>query len=291
LSYPDCLYKYTSASSTEIILKTGSLRWSSTSMFNDLNEFQRMPVFSPSLEDDWDVYLHYLVDVLYGDCKDDIKTFSDNTKLLLMLWGKIKRADQSKSEFFKEIYMPPTSDQARMSELLREFTEKSLNNDCARIYCLTEKYDNAAMWANYAEEHTGCVLGFKHIPHLSTPFIAAKPVSYTDGVPVIGRGLDLLLYGNTPELRKKTVEAIIYSKDISWSYEKEWRVVTWRPEETDKKYFDYEFYQQELDSLTFGPRADESKMSNISQVLSQCYPDCKVYKMTSNNGRNERTLI
>lgn len=291
MNYPDCLYKYTSASTAEIILKTGSLRWSSTSMFNDLNEFQRMPILSPSTEDDWDVYLHYLVDILYGDCKENVKAFSPWTNLLFEIWRKIKTTDESKSEFFKRVYTPPGSNQARMSELLRGFTEKSLNSDCARIYCLTEKYDNAAMWANYAEEHTGCVLGFKHIPRLDTPFMAVKPVIYTDGAPVIGRGLDFILYGDTPEFRKKIVEAIIYSKDISWSYEKEWRVVTWSPEETGKKYFDYKFYQQELDSLTFGPRADASKISSISQLLSQGYPDCKIYKMNNSDGRYERILI
>jgi hypothetical protein len=67
LSYPDCLYKYTSASTAEIILETGRLRWSNTSMFNDLNEFQRMPVFFPSLEEDWDVYLRFSVPDLRYD--------------------------------------------------------------------------------------------------------------------------------------------------------------------------------------------------------------------------------
>jgi hypothetical protein len=29
-----------------------------------------------------------------------------------------------------------------------------------RVYCLTENPENILMWSHYAEEHTGCVIGF-----------------------------------------------------------------------------------------------------------------------------------
>jgi len=43
-----------------------------------------------------------------------------------------------------------------------------------------------------------------------------------------------LLYGDTQELRQKTIEAIFYTKQINWAYENEWRVITWRHNEIDK---------------------------------------------------------
>lgn len=282
LDCPEILYKYTSTSTTKIILESGRVRWSSPSQFNDLKEFQRMPIFSPSLEEVWEIYIKKLVDITYGKVDGIENRLSSGTNLLLTLMGSLKVAVDSKEKMFKLVNMACPSQQSKMSDLFREHTE-SLNNDYARVFCLTTEYNNDVMWAHYAENHGGCVLGFKHIPELDTPFIAAKPVKYTDGSPIVGSGLDFLLYGDTPELRAKTVEAIFYSKEVRWSYENEWRVITWRYNETGKKFADYKFYKTELDSVTFGPRIEKNKYSEIRQIIHDNYPDCKTFEMFNVN--------
>jgi len=68
-------------------------------------------------------------------------------------------------------------------------------------------------------------------------------------------------------------------------------VITWRYNETGKKFADYKFYKNELDSVTFGPRIKEDNYSDIKQILHNSYPDCQIYKMFNNQGKSERRFI
>jgi len=151
-----------------------------------------MPVFSPTLEDVWEDYIKKIVDITYGDDDGIPNRLSSGTNRLLRLMGSLKAALDSKEKIFETVNMVCPSQQSKMADLFRDHTE-SLNNDYARVFCLTSDYDNDVMWAHYSENHGGCVLGFKHIPELSTPFMEAKPVIYTDGDPIVGSGLDFLL--------------------------------------------------------------------------------------------------
>lgn len=40
-----------------------------------------------------------------------------------------------------------------------------------------------------------------------------------------------LLYGDSPDLPARTMSAVCFSKKLNWSYEQEWRALTWRREE------------------------------------------------------------
>jgi len=246
-----------------------------------------MPVFSPSLEEDWINYLQKITDIIYGDFDVEINSLSPETVRLLGLLSLLKQTTKSKEELLNLIRVECPSNQSKMTALLRDFTE-NLNNECARVFCLTTEYDNDVMWAHYSDNHSGCVLGFRHIEELYTPFMAAKPVSYTIGNPIVGRGLDFLLYGHNTELRSKTVDAICYSKDEKWSYEEEWRVVAWRPNEHGQKFADYEFYDRELASVTFGPRIVSNTQVEITKILSEKYPSCEIYKMVNEKGNSVR---
>lgn len=290
MKVPETLYKYMTASTAKIVLDSGRLRWSSPSLFNDLHEFQIMPVFSPSLEQDWESYLLTIVDIAYSDNSPDIKALSPHTLVLISLLKQHKSTVKSKQELFKSIHMSCPTGHSAMGDLLRSFTE-SIKNEYARVFCLTSSPTNDVMWAHYADNHTGCVLGFRHLEDLGTPFSEAKPVKYSEGSPVIGTGKGFLLYGDTQELRQKTIEAIFYTKQINWAYENEWRVITWRHNETDKSFGDYKFYREELESITFGPRVSRNDKDSISNILQAKYCSAKIYEIANKNGNSERILI
>jgi hypothetical protein len=290
LKVPETLYKYTTASTAKIVLESGRLRWSNPSQFNDLHEFQIMPVFSPSLEQDWESYLLTIVDVAYSDSSPSIQELSPHTLVLLTLIRQLISTVNSKQELFNTINMSCPSDHSAMDDLLRNFTE-SIKNEYARVFCLTSSPTNDVMWAHYANSHTGCVLGFRHLEDLDTPFSEAKSVQYAEGSSVIGTGKDFLLYGDTQVLRQKTVEAIFYTKQMNWAYENEWRVITWQYNENDKSFGDYKFYSEELESITFGPRISDNDRGSISNILQDKYRSAKTYEIVTQNGKSERTLI
>lgn len=170
---------------------------------------------------------------------------------------------------------------------LREFFGENFTRQ-ARVLCLTANPVNPAMWANYAQVHTGCVLGFKHLPERDTPLQEAKQVTYHQEAPCIGSGLDFLLYGASRELRELTIDYICFAKRIEWQYEQEWRVITWRSDEGDALHGDYPFLPGELESVTFGLRATEDLVSDIAGIIQDKYPWCAAYRMQSSYGELQR---
>lgn len=285
---PRILYKYTSASTANIVLSSGRLRWSNPSQFNDLNEFQIMPRFSPSLEEDWEPYLLKLTGFAYNENLPNTKMLSQQTLILLSLLRLIKSSVKSEKEMLNKIIMEFPSNNNVMEDLLRVFT-KSIKNEFAKVFCLTSSPTNDVMWAHYANNHSGCVLGFRQ--HLNSPFSEARPVKYSDGIPIVGTGLDFLLYGDGQELRQKTIEAIYYTKQIRWAYEEEWRAITWRNDEEGKNFGDYKFYAEELESITFGPRVNHREKNCIINIMRTKYNAAKIYEVVNENGNSRRVLI
>jgi hypothetical protein len=49
-------------------------------------------------------------------------------------------------------------------------------------------------------------ISFRHVAERDTPLIAAEPVSYSEDVPVVGSGLDFLLFGPSQDLLRTAQE-------------------------------------------------------------------------------------
>ena len=144
---------------------------------------------------------------------------------------------------------------------------------------------------HYGDSYAGCMFGFKHIEDRSTPFLAAEKAMYSPNAPVIGSAVDFYLYGPTKEQNKRTRLAIYHTKNEEWAYEKEWRVIAKRPTVDNQKYFDFKFYAEELESITFGPKIDPEKKNNILDLVESKYPHCKIYEIKVNNGPSDRHLV
>ena len=283
MSHPSVFYKYASASTTIKVLETGRLRWSSPLLFNDLSEFQRMPRFAPPVAEALSALHVILVDAAFGDAKIDEPQLAPSSQLLLALIRRLRDAGKDRVELIAQLTDAPPDADERIASRLREAFD-GFGIDTARVLCVTTVFDNEAMWANYAEGHAGCVLGFRHIPLLDTPLQAARPVEYTEYPPVVGSGLDFLLYGDTPDLRSRIFDAVCFSKKVHWSYEKEWRAITWRPSERGVQSGDYEFYPGELESLTLGARATAETEAVVRSWLQSAYPQCSLFRLVIQHG-------
>jgi hypothetical protein len=84
MSIPNILFKYTSLETARIILESGTLRWSNPYVFNDILEFQKMPVFSPTVEERYHDYIDLLVGNIYDGKDVDVKKLSSLSQQLLM---------------------------------------------------------------------------------------------------------------------------------------------------------------------------------------------------------------
>ncbi|WP_168163844.1 DUF2971 domain-containing protein [Jeongeupia sp. USM3] len=291
MTHPEKLYKYTSSNTALIVLQNSRLRWSSPLLFNDPAEFQRMPRFEPTIAEASKEFPETLLKIATEKTNIDESTLSPSARLLLRITRELIIQKIPNAEIIAALATPRNEDpDTYVASGLRDFIGSALLST-ARVICLTTNHSNDAMWANYAEGHKGCVLGFRHIPELSTPFLEAKQTRYSESPPVVGAGLDFLLYGDTKQLRESTMRAICYTKKSEWAYEQEWRAITWRPNEGDSQFGDYKFHPNELESVTLGTKISPDTELIIKQLLRDIYPSCSLYRLEMKNGETIRTPI
>jgi hypothetical protein len=283
MQHPQVFYKYASAGTGLIVLEGGKLRWSSPLLFNDVSEFQRMPRFEPTVAEAFGLLPAALLGAIFDGEELDQDRLSGAIRLLLAMLRDAVADGASREHLMGMLSSKqPDADERVVTALRSLFEAKDL--DRARVLCLTTNPCNDAMWGNYADSHAGLVLGFRHIEHRSTPLLEAKKVSYSEERPVVGSGLDLLLYGDTNELRSRTLHAVCFTKKSVWSYESEWRVLTWRPNEVNKRHGDYQFWPDELESVTLGQRAGQDTETKVRQLMERQYPKAALHRISLVDG-------
>lgn len=287
---PNELYKYMSLDTAKIVLENGRLRWQSPCQFNDVNEMQRMPRLEPEVNEGWLVYAKTLVDLIYRKKVIDFTVYTPWTQAILLQILQLNISNFSAADALKDIEKKIPVCESEIGDRLRRTTEAK-NDGTLRCLCLSEDDNNSTMWAHYGDVHKGLMFGFGHIEEKSTPFLAAEKVSYTLYPPVVGSALDILLYGPSSEMNKKTRLAIFFNKDVNWSYEKEWRVMINRPAPNQEKFSDVLFYPEELTSVTFGSKVPEIERSEILKLIKNNYPHCALFEVKQKNGISERVPL
>lgn len=285
---PPLLYKYCTAGTAIKVLEAGRLRWSSPLLFNDLSEFQRMPRLDPTIRRATQELPSILIGAAFGDLQLEEDRMQPVSKALLGMLRHARASGAEREQLLKDLHHDVPSADQQLEDALRSVFDK-FGLETARVLCMTTSFDNETMWANYAGGHSGCVLGFRHLPEHDTPLMAARRIEYLDHQPVVGSGRDFVLYGDTAELRRNTLNAICYTKKLSWAYENEWRAMAWRPAEVGKQSGDYLFHDGELESVTIGPRISTDDEERINALLSR-YARCSLYRFSVNRGTPDRKL-
>jgi len=282
---PPIFYKYAGADTALAVLSNQSLRWSSPELFNDVLEFRRFPRFVPDPVATIPSYLATLARAAAGEAEVDLARLNARSRKMLVSFGATLASGTTLEQLIARI--EPVSGIAPfdLDDRLGEFFQIS----GARVLCLTETPLNQAMWGNYAENASGCVLGFRTLPE--SAWAQAKKVTYTDKLPAIGTGLDLHLYGLDRKMLSGTVQAVCFSKRAEWSYEKEWRVMIWENSPNVNNYNDFSFLPDELESVTLGSRATNGAESEIRNILKRLYPSCQLYRVTIKKGEAHRMSI
>ncbi len=287
---PAILYKYTTPSTTLKVLENSKLRWSSPLLFNDLAELKRMPRFYPTVEDSLKEFPKAIVGLVFDNKKIRADRFTSKARILTILAVKLRDNGYSKDQAIQALTMEEKGIDSDIEISLRSLiSEQHISR--LRVLCLTTEFDNQVMWGNYADNHKGCVLAFQHIKNLDTPLLEAKKISYSRDRPAVGKGLDFLLYGDTPELRKRSSQAIYYTKHKEWSYEREWRVMTTAKSELAGQFSDYLFYPEELESVTLGARTSADTERAVCALISTQYQATTLYKIQEHNGKLERHIV
>ncbi len=199
------LFKYTKYSRAIDILKTGKVRFTQPSDFND--PFELRPEFQLLSQED----IAALPPVVDADGNEIPGSHILTTEVMQRIMAPVVSYIERKS--------PPAPNTLGLSYLIdnnaigRDYYDQNFG-----IFSLTETHDNLLMWAHYADYHKGVTLGFdEQHPFFSGPEIAPNTprlnrVEYNSKRPVIS-----LATKNTPQ--------VFLRKSPEWSYEREWRVV------------------------------------------------------------------
>lgn len=270
---PSTLYKYLTANTAEIVLKSRTLRWSSPLLFNDPIEFQRLPRFDPPLKQAMNELPRLLVDAALQAREIDVARLTPMTRRMYDMICFGLNHGMSPDDFLEG-----APEESRELDRIHEaMIRDHLGTEFAahaRVMCLTANPVNPAMWANYAGNGSGCVLGFRHIPAENTPFLESRSVHYSNEVPVLCSGLDFYLYADKQTIGQGVVNAICYTKREEWRYEEEWRAITWRSSEGDALFGDYPFLPAELESVTFGLKCEPEQRTRLMELVRCHYPQC-----------------
>ncbi len=280
----ESFFKYTSAEVAQIIMRNGSLRWSSPIIFNDPFDVVRQMAEGITPANIQECIIEVMIELIDSE-EHSLEGFSPKLRCLL---GSIRKSNDPivKRKIIGALN-GMRSELVQRSEGLEELRAmwKDLLPDL-RILCLSEEKDNAPMWYHYAEQYTGVVFEFSCIPRLDSAWLVAKAVNYPHGNPMLSEATGwakLLMMGQDTAARLMIHESI-YTKAEEWSYEKEWRIQIPKRGGESGYSSDWRFHRDELTSVYLGPRIDNEHREQIVALRSKLYPHASVFEGSIGRG-------
>lgn len=192
--------------------------------------------------------------------------------------GKPKLADKSEDQLFNFFFHSRLSQNPHMSldqqiseglvldhnlkqrgpDFFRRGLSQSFNSELNhwRIYCLSKRWDNLSLWANYASDHSGYCLEFAN----TGPFFTSAKV---------------VRYGEPPEIDPTSLEHMdgrwFFCKRDFWSNEEEVRVL--RPRHSSSK---IQIDPLWLTRLILGWKMADADRQRIRRWAKERLPELKV---------------
>lgn len=275
----ESFFKYMPASTARVVLANRTLRWSSPTLFNDPFDVPREMAFGISSDNFVEAGAKRIAEIINSPPEDTSNLYGK----LRLIAEAAKRGipDGVKEEMLRglremSVTHRPTGEsieelRAAWRGLIPEF----------RILCLTESPSHMAMWYHYADKYQGAVLEFRCVDEIDSPWLIARPVVYMAEKPDIytADGWLKLMTNRTDSAVNEMMNIAAYTKAADWSYEREWRIATFKREADVGEYTDYPFKARELASIYLGPLVSEEDRKELVR-LSKNYPSVSVVKVS-----------
>jgi hypothetical protein len=272
-------YKYCTADTLKKILASKRFRWNAPVNFNDpFDHLTQISLTDNPLELK-EYYLEECKKFIFDKEEPNILYPNEYSNALSLLRANANNLSQDEilkelAEGFDEGLENVKNDLAKVNA---EW-EKAIRT--ARIFCVSEAPQNFLMWAHYADSHSGAMLELKCIEELDTPLCAASKVEYKKQMPKLGSYKEILRssLGLIPQpTNKQLYHDLAYVKSDVWSYEKEWRCITYR--EKEGLYSDFNFFPEEIASIYLGCRMKEKDKEEILQLIHSGFSHSEVFEM------------
>jgi hypothetical protein len=281
-------YKYVKADIAKIILVTRKLRWSSPLLFNDpfdITQELRLNFDEAELNAALAEELALLIE------KGDAPPVPNHPALAALLRAPIvwnRNNPDVLKKIAAELRDEPiglTAGQIESFSALKEVWRDIVTG--MRILCASELNDVTSMWLHYTDQYRGAVLEFECVDEIGSPFLVARPVIYQDSLPEIAEKQAWVrcMLG----LSDKTITDLFteyqYIKTMAWSYEKEWRVISFALPGESEMFADYLFHPRELSAIYLGERCAEQDLSDILSLLTHGLEHVSAYRAFLNGAQ------
>lgn len=274
-------FKYMAPDTAKSVLTHKTFRYNSPLTFNDPFDTQSGMHFDFDVANFNEKILDRLEKLAKSHIKPDVDITDPWGKVVNIVWEKYSTHGFPREMWNKNTVgtLQPLIDTLLDSQQKYvEHFEKVLPT--LRVFCVSEEKDNLLMWAHYAKDHTGIVAEVCSLPKEDNPLSVAQPITYSTSPPSFFTEAewleDILLqkrldFGSL--LRRYT-----QTKSIQWAYEKEWRV--WYPaiDKSKEEWVDTPIRKSELAAVYIGCRASVEFENEIRHLMSESFPDSKVYK-------------
>ncbi len=280
------VYKYVDQEAARKIIANGSLRFGRPSGMNDPFDVYIEDLFNVSLEQLQGQSVADLLDLLQRDPRRFqalVGADPSEVSRVSTIIGSI--LPQDRPAHFAAIAAALLEECGETLAEMRRSLEIERQQVIAQfertaIFCITRSRDNLLMWAHYAQQHRGVVLGFRPDIERDSFLAIAKPVQYTDTRPTFYKPLDEMIEKNLPFTEKVQTDfrnALIYSKSSHWSYEEELRIdiPSGVPEGQQATYL--KFFPSELVEIYLGCRMDQPFRREIMAAAVVLNPDVLIF--------------
>lgn len=279
-------YKHATADTAKIILASGKLRWSVPSLFNDPFDVPKEILDGVDENRISNALVDRMNALVITPNLPHPEHHAPMTKMLL--YGISKTDDELKKQILaanEESRHGPSITSEGLELLRKEWRSMYCEQ---RILCFTESWDSASMWDRYSQGHRGALLEFACLDHLDSAWLTAKPVNYTDDPLSVNTpaGLADLLFYEVQYAMTRIMEEYTHTKTTDWTYEKEWRLASWKRSHEQGEYSDYEFSVEELIGVTFGALMSENDKTEMQLQVKTKYPHVKLWQASIDSGRH-----
>jgi hypothetical protein len=267
-------FKYYTAESAKLTLKSATRKWSTPLLFNDPFDNQFDLYFEEPSKDLAEKTLEKFHRTLNSPEPFKANQFGAKTPAMeLLRQVHVKNPDLKYTE----------EETAYLLEGVMEGMQRTIdtlpqaNDEIRRImadttvFCLSETHDNLLMWSHYAQNHTGAVVNFLSLSEVDSPLILAQPVRYSAQMPRLA--FNSLM--DFDEARKAVYEIITLTKTEVWAYEKEWRIITTLRNKT-QSYEILPYAPEEVAAIYLGCKMTKDDREEIVDVTRSKYPRAKV---------------
>ncbi len=262
-----------------LVLKNRTLRWSSPLLFNDPFDVPRELIVDLDYRDLLQASANCFSRLIENP-PDDTTRLSPNIRPII---DTVKKGipPETKRELLENLAEPePLHSGVGQAVLELQRAWSALIPDL-RILCLTERPTHTAMWCHYAGNYSGVVLEFHCLDVTGSAFLTPERVTYPTEKPAIytADGWAELMVLDLETASEKMLHIATYTKAPDWSYEDEWRIVSYKRPSDSGHFTDYPFDPRELAAIYLGPLISASDLKSLGSLMS-AYPLAKVFRMT-----------